>query len=435
MRRTCILVARASHDGASQQSVLECVGNYMDNGHKLSRRRLLIGVAAALGGSTLLRSRLLGAVPAVSAEDPALEPWAFLPIVTRKARFNAPTNPGQVVHIRNAAATSWTGETDYWNYVDQTTVDSMVELGLKELTGEATAVDSWRQLIPDYQAGQKVAIKVNFNNTRYCDSTAVAIDAIIEPINAVAKGLVAMGVAPSDICVYDAVRAIPNRFAAGADYAFTFYDGLLGDPCQSAAGFTAVPENRIQFYPPVPISMPEEYVTNALMNASYLINMPIMKGAHSLAGVTLGFKNHFGTISTCSALHDYVNVVYKPEKYRTDYNPLVDLLGSPLIGGKTVLTIGDGLFAARQFSVPPVPWTTFGNEVPNSLFFATDPVAVDCIMHDLLSLEPETNVVDGSNNYLRLAALAGLGVYETGNPLQLPYGSSYSSINYTRIDL
>ena len=406
----------------------------MDHGHKLSRRRLL-GVAAALGGSSLLRSRLPGSIPTVSAEDPALEPQAFLPIVTRKAHFNAPPNPGKAVHIRNAAATSWTGETDYWNYVDQATVDSMVEQGLKALTGEATAVDAWRQLIPEYRAGQKVAIKVNFNNTKYCDSTAIVIDAIIEPINAVAKGLVAMGVAPSDICVYDAVRAVPNRFVAGADYAFTFYDGWSGVPCQNEAGFTDVPQNRIQFYPPVPISMPEEYVTNALMNATYLINMPIMKGAHSLAGVTLGFKNHFGTISTCSALHDYVNVVYKPEKYRTDYNPLVDLLGSPLIGGKTVLAMGDGIFAARQFSMPPVPWTTFGNEVPNSLFFATDPVAVDCIMHDLLALEPETRVVDGSNNYLRLAAEAGLGVFEEGDPWAVPYSNGYSSIKYTRIDV
>ncbi|MFN2240934.1 MAG: DUF362 domain-containing protein [Anaerolineae bacterium] len=407
----------------------------MESKRKISRRRFLVGAAAALGSSALFRQHLPEFMPTVSAEDPILVPRAFLPHVIKQPRFTPPSNPGQVVHIRNAAATTWSGETDYWNYVDQATVDSMVELGLKELTGEATAVDAWRQLIPDYQAGQKVAIKVNFNNTRYCDSTVVAIDAIIEPINAVVKGLVAMGVEPSDICVYDAVRAIPNRFVAGADYDIRFYDGWWEGVCQDAAGFTAVPENRVQFCPPVLISMPEEYVTDALMTATYLISMPIMKGAHSLAGVTLGFKNHFGTISTCSALHDYVDVVHKPQKYRTDYSPLVDLLGSPLIGGKLVLTIGDGIFAARQFSMSPVPWTTFDNQLPHSLFFATDPVAVDCVMHDLLALEPETNVVDGSNNYLRLAALAGLGVYEVGKPWAVPYSSGYSSIDYTRIDV
>jgi hypothetical protein len=403
--------------------------------HAVSRRRFIVGIATALGGATLIRSKFAGAVPDVVAADPALEPRAYLPHVARRHSPNAPPNPGKVVHIRSAAATTWSGETDYWDFVEQVTVDSMVELGLKELTGEGTAVDAWKHLIPQYQAGQKIAIKVNFNNTRYCEGSVVVIDALIEPVNAVAKGLVAMGVAPSDICVYDAVRAIPDRFVSGADYDLMFYDGGWEAACQDAAGFTAVPENRIQFNPPVAMPMPEEYVSNVLMNASYLINIPIMKGAHPIAGVTLGFKNHFGTIDACGALHDYVDVVRQPARYRSDYNPLVDLIRSPLIGGKTVLTIGDGLFSAKQFSMPPVPWDTFGDEVPNSLFFATDPVAVDCIMHDLLYAEPGTSVVDGSNNYLRLASEAGFGVFESGNPWADPYSSGYSSIGYTRIDV
>ena len=407
----------------------------MGKRHAVSRRRFLVGIATALGSATLIQSKLTGALPDVVAEDPVLEPRAYLPHVARRHSPSAPPNPGKVVHIRNAAATTWSGETDYWNYVDQSTVDSMVELGLKELTGEATAVDAWKRLMPQYQPGQKIAIKVNFNNTRYCEGSVVVIDALIEPVNAVAKGLVAMGVAPSDICVYDAVRAIPDRFVSGADCDLMFYDAAWGAACQDSAGFTVLPENRVQFYLPVAMSMPEEYVTDVLMDATYLINMPIMKGAHPIAGVTLGFKNHFGTINACGALHDYVDVVRQPAQYRSDYNPLVDLVRSPLIGGKTVLTIGDGLFAARQFSMPPVPWDTFGGEVPSSLFFATDPVAVDCVMHDLLYAEPETSVVEGSSNYLRLAAEGGLGVFETGNPWAEPYGSGYTSLDYIRMDI
>ena len=407
----------------------------MGEWHAVSRRRFLVGIATALGSASLIRSKPTGALPDVVAEDLVLEPRAYLPHVARRNTPNAPPNPGKVVHIRTPAATTWSGETDYWNYVDQSTVDSMVELGLKELTGEATAVDAWKRLMPQYQPGQKIAIKVNFNNTRYCEGSVVVIDAIIEPVNAVAKGLVAMGVAPSDICIYDAVRAIPDRFVSGADYDLMFHDGAWEAACQDSAGFTAVPENRVQFYPPVAISMPEEYVTNVLMDASYLINMPIMKGAHPIAGVTLGFKNHFGTIDACAGLHDYVNVVGVPPAYRTDYDPLVDLLGSPLIGGKTVLTVGDALFAARIFNQAPVPWTTFGEQLPNSLFFATDPVAVDCIMHDLIIAEPGTAVPEDANNYLRLAADTGLGVFEAGDPWQEPFGNGYSSIDYTRIDM
>ncbi|MFN2219819.1 MAG: hypothetical protein ACK2UA_14520, partial [Anaerolineae bacterium] len=120
----------------------------MESKRKISRRRFLVGAAAALGSSALFRQHLPEFMPTVSAEDPILVPRAFLPHVIKQPRFTPPSNPGQVVHIRNAAATTWSGETDYWNYVDQATVDSMVELGLKELTGEATAVDAWRQLIP-----------------------------------------------------------------------------------------------------------------------------------------------------------------------------------------------------------------------------------------------------------------------------------------------
>jgi uncharacterized protein (DUF362 family) len=54
--------------------------------------------------------------------------------------------------------------------------------------------------------------------------------------------------------------------------------------------------------------MLSEVVTDVLRNAT-LINMPIMKGGHPIAGVTLGFKNHFGTIDNPGGLHTYINVV------------------------------------------------------------------------------------------------------------------------------
>jgi hypothetical protein len=406
----------------------------METVHAVSRRRFLIGMAAALGGTALIRSRLLGALPAAVADEPALEPRAYLPYVARRHSIYTPPNPGKVIHVRNTAAAHWTGEADYWNHLDQTAVDSMVDLGLRQLTGATTQVEAWQKLIPGYQPGQKVAIKVNFNNTRDCVSTSPVIDALMQPVNAVATGLIAMGVAPADICVYDAVRALPDRFVGADLCGVSFFDGWYQGVCRTEAGFTDLAETQVEFYPPSGVVMPEEHVTDVLMNATYLINMPIMK-AHPLAGVTLGFKNHFGTISACGALHAFVDVVRKLPQYRTDYNPLIDLIRSPLIGGKTVLTIGDALFAAKGVAQAPVPWTTFGDQIPNSLFFATDPVAVDCVMHDLIVAEPGTSVPQGANNYLRLAADVGLGVYEPGDPWQEPFGDGYDSIRYTRIDM
>jgi hypothetical protein len=410
----------------------------MDGQHRVSRRQFLIGAAAALGGSALAWARSPKAMHSVTGLQPSSTPAAFLPLVAHN-RLALPYW-GKVIHVHSEDATNWAGEPDHWNYVDQVVVNQMVDRGLMELTGAATVADAWRALMPTYQPGQKIAIKVNLNNTRVCDNTNANIDALVHPINAVAGGLIQIGVAPQDICVYDAIRAVPDRIVDEDLHGVSFFDGSgkndpLTVPCRNDAGFTESPETRVTFHHPLGDPMPQEHVTDVLMNATYLINMPIMKGSHSFAGVTLGFKNHFGTIDYCSGLHDYINVNAQPPVYRSDYNPLVDLIRSPLIGGKTVLTIGDGVFAARDFLQPPEPWTTFGGKAPNSLFFAKDPVAIDCLMHDLLAAEPQTGVSAEANNYLRLASEAGLGVFEQGNPWQVPYGSGYDNIEYVRLEL
>ena len=95
-------------------------------------------------------------------------------------------------------------------------------------------------------------------------------------------------------------------------------------------------------------------------------------------------------------------------------------------------TVGDGLLAARYHSWAPEPWITFGDKVPNSLF-ARDPVGL-IRMYDLL-LPSLRDVPEGTNNHLRLAGEGGLGIFEQGNPWQEPYGSGYTSIQYSRVGL
>ena len=141
--------------------------------------------------------------------------------------------------------------------------------------------------------------------------------------------------------------------------------------------------------------------------------------------------NHFGTIHNCAALHDYVDAVNKPPAYDRDYNPMIDFFSNPHIGEKTVLTIGDALFAAKDFNDPPETWNTFGGNVPNSLFFSTDPVAVDCVMHDFTAAELGDGLTPAANRYLVLAENAGLGIYESVNP----WMESYSKIKYTKVEL
>ena len=122
------------------------------------------------------------------------------------------TYPGRVIHIHSDQATPWSGETDYWNYVDQAVVNDMVDQGVMALTDTATVAAAWRTLLPDYQPGQGIAIKVNFNNTYTCNNTEGAIDGIIEPVNAIVSGLQRIGVRTADIWVYDATRGTARSF-------------------------------------------------------------------------------------------------------------------------------------------------------------------------------------------------------------------------------
>jgi len=142
----------------------------------------------------------------------------------------------------------------------------------------------------------------------------------------------------------------------------------------------------------------------------------------------LGFKNHFGSLQQCDLLH--WSVTLGDGNYTSNYNVLVDMFNNPHFKNKTVLTIGDGLFGARinNWNEVPSPWASFDNHSPNSLFFSTDPVAIDCVMADFL--DAETGVPDRSDDYLKLANAAGLGTYERWDALQ-----QYHTIDYQLIEL
>lgn len=387
----------------------------------VTRRRFLTAAALAAGSLGISGAgRLLGVPPDAGAEEPELTPRAYLPLVLSLYP------PPVVVHVHASQATVWDFSSGwYGGYVDQTVVDEMVDRGLTQLTRTATRADAWRTLIPTYVPGQRVAIKVNFNNAQVNDGDNI-IDALVEPVNSVIKGLKEIGVSEPDMWVYDAVRAIPNRFRDGCDFPGVRFSGVGTNP----QGFSAT--ERVTFEtPPGGPTLADQRISNVLANAHYLINMPIMK-EHCCAYVTLSFKNHFGSIENCSALHGYT-FPYE-SAYTPTYNPLVDIYKNPHFVGKTVLTIGDGLYASKgDQSTVPQPWATFGNQAPNSLFFSRDPVAIDCVMYDFL--EAESGVQQGADQSLVLAAQEGLGVFEHRAPGASGPEEWYSQIDYMYVDL
>jgi hypothetical protein len=338
-----------------------------------------------------------------------------------------------VIHVHAPAATSWNFSTGwYGDYVSQSVVNNMVDEGLKRLTGQSTVAAAWQALLPGYAAGNGIAIKVNFNNASCNDSDNI-IDGLIEPINALIQGLKAMGVREQDIWVYDAVRPLPDRFRTRCPYSgVRFFDSGCGE--EAATFSSSDPNAEVDFGNS---NLTSRRITDVIIDASYLINMPIMKD-HGISGVTLGFKNHFGTINqVMRAGNDNLHYYISPgdlQHYSSSYSPLVDIYQNPHIKNRTVLIVGDGLYGALgNTNVTPSPWQTFANAAPNSLFFATDPVAIDCVMMDVLYAEPGYHPFkgSGSDDYLKLAAAADLGVFERGDP----WGSGYTKIDYQNIEL
>jgi uncharacterized protein (DUF362 family) len=162
-----------------------------------------------------------------------------------------------------------------------------------------------------------------------------------------------------------------------------------------------------------------------------VINLPIAK-KHVQAPVTLGFKNHFGSLNDLGGPnednpHSYIDP--STAYYNPAYQPVVDVYANPNIANKTVLTIGDALFGAPSVHAAPIPWQTFGQQAPNSLLFSRDPVAIDCVLCDLLRVE--WGLSEAAYDYLRLAETRGLGVFERGEP----WGGGYQKLNYSRAEL
>lgn len=324
-----------------------------------------------------------------------------------------PNKHGRVVHVHANNCHTWSSGSNYYDFVSQSVVDEMVDEGMKRMTGQSTWENAWKSLLPNYTRGQLVAIKVSFNN----NGTSSDIDGIIEPVNAIIRGLKAAGVENSSIIVFDSSRSIPSaRFSNRCLYLGVNFLDKYDSPWKGA---------KITFHPPSAGALTLD-LSNVLVEAKYLINVPVMK-RHGMAGLSNTFKNHYGSIDDPTDLHRWTSM---SSTTLEQYSPLVELYQNANINGKTILTVGDGIFAAKDNNDAPTTWKMFNNQTPKSLFLSTDPVAVDSIMGDLVANE-DSRVPDKAFAYLALAEKAGLGVHERGDP----FSDTYKKIDYQKIEI
>jgi hypothetical protein len=337
-------------------------------------------------------------------------------------------HPGRVVWVRNADATSWDGSTGNWwddGNTDPKIVAGMVSSALKDLTGAASDTQAWDALFryfnkthgfgdTGYRKPEKVIVKINMNQERGQDwrpdqgmPSPQMVCALVQQLIKVA------GVPGSALTIYDASRYVGDpifqRIRGSSDPEFQAVTFVVSPKNAKDGRIAAVPDTT----KPLKTVAGTVYLPTCLTEAKYLINLALLRG-HTLFGVTLCGKNHFGTTYfekngwTPSPLHSSGS----RNNPMGSYNCLVDLNGHQETGGKTLLYLIDGLYPARNQTAGVIRYASFDNDWFSSILASQDMVAVDSVGLDFLRSEQAAagsamgDVVGNPDNYLHESAQA-----------------------------
>lgn len=218
-----------------------------------------------------------------------------------------------------------------------------------------------------------------------------------------------VGVNESDITIGDPTRITPNFYydIVHAEFPNVVYMARLG-----GFGRTQTTYSDVEFHWSTPDAdgKTQDYIPSSFAEADYFMNFAILK-SHSSGGITVCAKNHYGSLIRTPAESGYYDL--HPSLPATspgmgNYRSLVDLMGHPQLGGKTLLYIVDGLFAGENWDSFPLKWNMepFNGDWPSSVFMSMDPVAIDSVCFDFLYTEwTDYPHISGADDYLHEAAL------------------------------
>ncbi len=387
----------------------------------------------------------LGALVVTSL--PTVRAWAANPphgvLGTAKGIF-----PGRVVWVHAPEATSWAGytSTEHWyetNHTDLAVVEEMMSKAIRAVGGGNSDAAAWDAIFKyfnlkhgqgehGYQAGEKIAIKINLATcwsggtpTTYVDIYGTyekqnvvdshwqnTIDNSPQMLLSLLRQLVYVaGVNQTNIYLGDPSGNFPKFMwdKLHPEFPGVHYFDNYGSQGRMRTEFSAVPFNwstnaswstngagKLQDHVPVPFA-----------EADYIIDFAVLKG-HS-TGITACGKNWYGALlrlpntwyrdangTNQAGYTNYVNLHYSTPRPKSGgypglgkYRAIVDLMGHPALGGKTLLCLVDGLFGGYYSESRPVKWNTapFTNDWPSSLFVSQDPVAIDSVCYDFLMAE------------------------------------------------
>jgi hypothetical protein len=374
----------------------------------------IIFILLALGGSIFILSRETGIASGKSTAE-----WVVVPnkpVGTANGIY-----PGRVVWIHDPAVAMWDSVSGNWwddNVVSQKETDKMLKESLLNLTGEKSEKNSWKALFTyfnskhnrqgkSYQDGEKIAIKINTNNT-YGHVNSPEINATPQMVLSLLTSLVNEAGVPQDkITVLDASRFITDNIYDKCHAIFPnviFVDNIGGDGrTKSTYVDNAIPYS-------VDNGKLATGLARCVVEADYLINMALLKG-HVGQGVTLCAKNYYGTTSIYNDWRKNAHNNFNPGRDgKSQYLTFVDFMAHKDLGDKTMLFLIDGVYGSKLVNGAPGPrWKMepFNNNWACSLLASQDPVAIDAVGLDFLRSEwPDAPDMAFSDYYLIEAATA-----------------------------
>ena len=251
-----------------------------------------------------------------------------------------PTTLSRVIMVEDDSATS--GYT-----INENTIQTMVESGIKSLAQMVNISDAWKTLLPGIEPNKIVAIKVNCINSSMPTHPQVTY-AVTESL----KQLNFSGslFSENNIIIFDRT----NWELQSCGYKInTSGNGLrcfgTNNPGVGYSSQTFNVSGRNQKISKIITEM-----------ADYLINIAVLKN-HNTAGITLCMKNHYGTCHYPDSLHG------------NDCDPYVPTLNAldPILSKQQIIII-DALYGVKQGGPGGSP-----QFITNKLIFSQDVVAVD----------------------------------------------------------
>ena len=285
---------------------------------------------------------------------------------------HAAGNVGKVVVATNERLTSGMSVNTWY-------ADRLLNAALKALTDKGTEQEAWNSIFPSLTKDDIVGIKIN---------TLFQLSTHQEVVDAIVRNLIAIGVPENNIIIWD---------KSDYDLKTSGYQINRENTGVRCFGTNADYDDKIY-----EIGGQSRRLSKILtQTCDHLINVPVLKD-HSISGVSLSLKNHYGSVDSPGSLHG------------NNCDPYIaDINNTDPVKEKTRLLVLDASICIYDRGPDGPPQFRY-----NSLVLGQDPVALDYHCLQIIdeergkhNLQPVANVGRPAK-HIQTAAGLGLGTMD-----------------------